>query len=255
MLKFHATGDWPEGAVHIRRAESTRAAVPEVEAAIEQSWHEARSRRPGANLFDGELCRLESFAATIDSLELVLSRTTYKAFFGTNICNPQLAERFGTQVLANPIGISCALVTCDDFFILGRRNSSVAHYPNRLHPFAGMLEQRESPQVFDEVRRELREEVSLLPGQLTDLRCIGIVEDSSIRQPELIFSARTTRLRSEVEAHVDAKEHGSAWATPATEDSLRAAIANPLEFTPVAVASMILWARARGWRITESEAR
>jgi len=255
MLTFHATGDWPEGAVHIRRAESTRATIPEVEAAIEKSWHEAKSRRPGANLFDGELCRLESFAAANESLELVISRTTYKAFFGTNISNPHLADRFGPHVLANPIGISCALVTCDDFIILGRRNSSVAHYPNRVHPFAGMLEQRESLDVFDEVRRELHEEISLLPGQLTDLRCIGILEDSSLRQPELIFSARTTRSRTELEAQVDVKEHGSAWATPANESSLRTAISNPGEFTPVAIGSLILWARARGWRITESAAR
>ena len=44
--------------------------------------------------------------------------------------------------LANPVGVSPALLSADNFLIMGRRNASVAYYPNRIHPFAGALEPR-----------------------------------------------------------------------------------------------------------------
>jgi hypothetical protein len=255
MLKIHATGDWPAGAVHIRWAESTRAIVPEVESAIERCWSEAKARRPHVALFDGPMCRLESFHADSEKLELALSRTSYKAFFGTNMSNPDFGDRFGESVLANPVGLSLAIVTSDGYFMLGRRNASVAYYANRLHPFAGASEPREGLDIFDEVRRELREELSLMRDEIADLRCIGMVEDISLRQPELIFAARTTRTRARLEAQVNPKEHSGAWATPATAESLRAALAQPGDFTPVAIATMQLWAHAQGWLIMESEYR
>src|SRR5262245_40887019 len=142
MLILHTIGAWREGHVHTSRIGSTRKIVPEIDAMIERAWAEATTR-PGVHLFDGPMCRLESFSATPQDLQLVFSETSYKPFLGTNISNPQLFDRFGPSVMANPVGASPALITADGFQLMGRRNASVAYYPNRVHPFSGALEPRD----------------------------------------------------------------------------------------------------------------
>jgi hypothetical protein len=242
MLIFHVTGNWTAGQVQVSWTPSTRAVIPEVERVIERTWSEAR-QRPGIHLFDGPMCRLEAWGASAESLRLVLSRTSYKSFFGTNMCNPHLADEYGPSVLANPVGVSPALLSSDGYLMLGRRNASVAYYPEKLHPFAGAIEPRAPLDVFDEVRRELREELSFADQDVSDMRCTGIVEDVALRQPELIFAVRATRTRDEIESRVDQTEHGGSWSIPATRDALERALDQPDELTPVAVASLLLWGR------------
>jgi len=242
MITFHVTGNWAPGQVRASWTSGTRAVIPAVEELIERTWSDTINK-PGIHLFDGPMCRLESWSAAPDSLRLVLSRTTYKAFFGTNMRNPHLAEQYGRDVLANPVGVSPALVTRDDFLVLGRRNASVAYYPHKLHPFAGAIEPHEDLDVFEEVRRELREELSLDESEVTDIRCTGIAEDVALRQPEMIFAVRAARTRAQVEQQVDRTEHGGSWSIPAGREHVERALASPDEFTPVAIASLLLWGR------------
>jgi 8-oxo-dGTP pyrophosphatase MutT (NUDIX family) len=250
MLTFHAPGDWGERDVAVAWGASSRQIVPDVEAAIERAWAEA-SRRPGVMLFDGPMCRLESWQASPARLSLVLSRTSYKPFLGTNLSNPQLADRYGKNILANPVGVSPALETADGFLLLGRRNASVAYYPGRVHPFAGALDPDDgvattggAPNVFTAVRRELAEELSLAADDIDDIRCTGIVEDRALRQPELIFRVTSTRTRTDVEAKVDRAEHHATCAVPATSPGVESLLSDAA-LTPVAVASLLLWGRAR----------
>ena len=87
--------------------------------------------------FYAQMCRLERWRASADRLEIDLSPTSYKPFVGTNLAHPELAEQYGGDVMANPVCVSPALLACDGFLVMGRRNASVAYYPNRIHPFAG----------------------------------------------------------------------------------------------------------------------
>jgi 8-oxo-dGTP pyrophosphatase MutT (NUDIX family) len=246
ILKFHAVGDWPAGRLSVARVAPSRPVRPEVEAMIDAAWERALSR-PGVKLFDGPMCRLESWRAGPDRLELVLSDTTYKAFLGTNLAHPELADRFGREMLANPVGVSPALLTADGFLMMGRRNASVAYYPNRVHPFAGALDPHDTD-PFEAVRRELCEELAFAEADFAELRSTGIAEDLSIRQPELMFLARSTRTRREIDARLDATEHDDTWTTAADERSVRGLLESQAvrdaSFTPVAVASLLLYARA-----------
>ncbi|HYO09903.1 MAG TPA: NUDIX domain-containing protein [Tepidisphaeraceae bacterium] len=243
MLTFHALGSWPEGAVRTTWTGGGRAIVPRVEQAIDRAWAEARSRL-GDKLFDGPMCRLERWFASREQLNLILSRTSYRPFLGTNLHNAALADAHGAEVLANPVGVSTALETSDGWVLLGRRNDSVAYYPNRVHPFAGALEPADDLNVFDEVRRELREELSLTAQDLDEIACTGLVEDASLRQPELIFRARTPRTRQQVERALDPAEHHAVHPVRAAEADVAAAVRDPI-LTPVAVAALLLWGRQR----------
>jgi len=85
--------------------------------------------------------------------------------------------------------------------------------------------------------------LGLTTADVPDVRCTGIAEDLSIRQPELIFLARTARTRGKIEGAVDRTEHLGTWATRAELSSIAEALAGGSEFTPVAVASLLLYAR------------
>jgi hypothetical protein len=243
-LSFPAIGLWKPGRVQVAWTESTRPNIPEVEQIIERAWIEA-SRRPGIHLFDGPMCRLESFEARENSLRLTLSHTSYKPFMGTNLTNADLADRYGAAVLANPVGLSALVVSSDGFVMMGRRNDSVAYYPGRVHPFSGALEPHDELDVFHDIRRELREELSLADDDVEQITCLGIAMDMSIRQPEMIFATETRRTRQQIEPQLDAEEHRGIWSAAATCEGIEQAISGDERFTPVGVASLLLWGRSR----------
>jgi hypothetical protein len=240
MYDVRAAGDWSPSQVTVAwTAASSRRIVPEVERAIDDAWSAAATRL-GDKLFDGPLCRLEKWSASPQRLELTLSRTSYRPFLGTNLFNAHLADVYGPEVLSNPVGVSTALQTRDGYLLLGRRNESVAYHPNRVHPFAGSLVPREPMDVFDEIRRELREELHLDAADVPDIRCVGLAEDRALRQPELMFVATTARTRGELEAQLDRAEHHDMYAVKAEPAEVRRAMADP-RLTPIAVASLALW--------------
>lgn len=245
MLTFHHTGDWPPGGVEVEWMADGRRRLPEIEALVEQAWARAKAR-PGVLLFDGPMCRLERSAVRPDGrrLKLSLSPTTYKPFLGTNLLHPELADRLGPDVMANPLGLSAALETADGFLLLGRRNADVAYYPGRVHPFAGSFEPGDGADVFAAMRRELHEELSLGLADVPEVRCTGLVEDAALRQPELIFSARSARGRAEIERRLDPAEHLAVVAIAAKGEAVIDAIRDPA-LTPVAVGALLLWGRLR----------
>jgi hypothetical protein len=254
MLKFHATGNWAKCQLGARTVPSTRQILPQVERLIDQAWQEAGSR-PGVKLFDGPMCRLERWRASADRLEIDLSATSYKPFVGTNLAHPELAEQYGGNVMANPVGVSPALLTSDGFLMMGRRNASVAYYPNRIHPFAGALEPRDGNDLVQAVHRELAEELSLREEDLLEIRCTGIAEDTAMRQPELIFSAAMRLNRRQIEAQLHAEEHGGSVAIPTDPVAVAGAAHDPA-LTPVATASLLLWGRialGEEWFATNSQ--
>ena len=248
-VKVLRAGDWPPGRVTVRWAADGRRRVPEVEAAIEAAWAAAIAR-PGVVLFDGPMCRTDAWHATDDELSLVLSPGSYKPFVGTNMAHPEFADVYGPDVMANPVGVSPALLTADGYLMLGRRSPRLAYYPGRVHPFAGAMEPADAD-PFAAARRELAEELAMTDAEVVDLRCTGVAEDPGLRQPELIFAATTTRPRTLVEAHLDRAEHAGTWAVRAEPDALADAIVSGVgTLTPVGLASLLLWGRRAfgdGW--------
>lgn len=242
MIKILAAGDWNAEQVRTTWVDDSRQRHPEVETLIDQTWRDVLAR-PDVKLYDGPMCRLESWRADARSLTLSLSRTSYKVFVGTNLTNAPIADRFGATVLANPLGLSGPVLTADGYLVLGRRNARVAYYPNRVHPFAGTLEPRETANVFAGIRRELSEEIGFSADDIADIRCAGIVEDEAVRQPELIFRVRSNRTRLEIERRVDAVEHLSSWAIPITTAAFEEAV-NDARLTPVAVGAVLLCGNA-----------
>jgi hypothetical protein len=201
-------------------------------------------KRPGVHLFDGRMCRLESYEAREGELSLSISRTSYRQFMGTNMSHPELPR----GEMANPVGLSCALESADGYLLLGRRNERVAYYPSRLHPFAGALEPPPGegvPDVFAEVYRELEEELSMTRGELAEVACVALIEDHALRQPELIFVARSHLTRREVEARLDPGEHDAVVAVVPQEAGVDELLAETERMTPVCAGAVLFWSLPR----------
>lgn len=242
VVQFRCVGDWLPEAVTCRWVSSSFDPPADVLEHIELAWKEAQNQR-GVLLFDGPMCRLESFEADAGRLELVVSRTSYKAFVGTNLRHPEIADKYGAGCLANALGISCALVSADDYLLLGRRNARVAYYPGRIHPFAGAMEPGERLDIFVEARRELSEELRFSAGDIGEMRCMGLVEDKALRQPEIICLVRSKLSRAEIEAKVEAAEHEGVFAVRLGADELRDALQSTPLLTPVGRAAIVLCGR------------
>lgn len=239
MLTFRAIGDWSEADVSVTWTHDTRLRSPQIDAQIDRAWA-AASARLEARLFDGPMCRLEMLDANPALLRLSISPTSYKPFLGTNLMN---AEVTPPGALANPLGLSVTLLTSDGWLMLGQRNGSVAYHPNRVHPFAGSLEPGDAPNVFDGARRELAEELQLTPGDIAEMRCLGIIEDARLKQPEIIFSVQSKRSRVETESMLDGREHRLCVAIEPSPQHVSHAMGDAL-LTPVAVGALALWGRA-----------
>ncbi len=237
LLQFHLIGDWSPKNVRVKWVASSHRLPETAQPLVEKRWNEVAAS--GVYLFDGPMCRLERFSADRTGLHLEFSRTSYKTFLGTNLAQPRLADRHGWAVLANPVGVSSALLSADGFVLMGRRNGSVAYYPHRVHPFAGALEPRENLDVFAEVKRELREELSLGDPDLADVRLVCLAEDYALRQPELIFIVRSTLDRQRIESQLDPAEHAAMWAVPVEQRALEDVLTRPGDLTPVAIATLL----------------
>jgi hypothetical protein len=237
-------GQFKPGQVMIRWTESTRRIVPEVETIIATRWQQAGAR-PGIHLFDGPMARLEAVEIEDRTLRLTLSHTRYRIYTGTNMAAEQIAPRFGRDVMANPVGLSALVLSSDGHLLMGRRNARVAYYPLRVHPFAGCLEPGETVDVFDEVRRELREELRLEESDISEIVCTGMAEDQALLQPELIFAATSHRALAEIAARLHAEEHEGIFTAAATQKGVEAALRTNENFTPIARAAMLLWGRTQ----------
>ncbi len=244
MLIFHLLKTFPEGKIVTRWVESRRKIVDEVERAIDDAWNSAMTA-PGVHLFDGAMCRLESWRDSGAQLELELAPTSYKVFLGTNMAHPELALKHGRDVLAVPIGVSPALITGDERMMLGVRNDRVWYYPRRLHTFSGALEPRDAIDLFKAVRRELHEELRLNDDDIAEVIFTGIAEDVALLQPEMLFAVRSHRTRAEIESRMLDDEHHACWSCPATADVLASVLENERRLTPVAVAATLLWGRTQ----------
>ncbi len=246
MLTFHLEGRWTPGSVSCRFVGSSRVDTPAARDAVERAW-ERMAGDPSLHLYDGPMCRLESFTeearAGASHLLLDLSITSYRIFLGTNLHGP---PDLPTEALANALGVSPALESADGFLLFGRRSARVAYYPHRIHPFGGALEPPPDPatplDIFAECRRELAEEIGLLPEDVPHIALLGIAEDDRIRHPELILHARTRLAVEEIRHRLDTTEHTALHAVPATPAAALEA-AKDETFTPIGQAALRLWAR------------
>jgi hypothetical protein len=259
-LVIYALGSWQKHQVHAHRAASSLALQEHHLRAIDAAWDQAL-QRPGIHLFNGPMCRLESFSLQRDKLDLRLSVTDYKHFLGSNAAHPQWADDYGPTVMANPLGTSVIICSLDGFLVCGKRSQAVALYPGFAHPFGGTLEpdkHGEPPSLIDDIKRELSEELHLVEENYLAFYTIGLIEDRHLRQPELINYAAVNLTVEQLIAQTDRLEHHGCWSIPDTAEAVAHTLKSDATLTPVLDGTLLCygaWKFGELWFAQHQQAR
>ncbi|MBN2529615.1 MAG: hypothetical protein JXR76_24715 [Deltaproteobacteria bacterium] len=166
---------------------------------IDQKWQQQlqQAEKSGNRLFDGELLRLDAFEYTEAPsvqrrLVLHLSKTRYRNFVCTNMLLQQRNGLWDDAFLANPLGLSALIICSDNKAILGLRGKGTFLYSGFWHTFGGVadtddVDKKGGVRPFQVILREVTEELGIVSGDVTQMVCMGLVRDSAVLQPELIF--------------------------------------------------------------------
>jgi 8-oxo-dGTP pyrophosphatase MutT (NUDIX family) len=200
-------GSYREQTLRARWSDQRLTTLPDVAHLIAETWNESRieAASHGRDLFPGAMTRLLGWSAVHETLTLNLGSTDYREFVGTNLRHPELASIYGREALANPLGVSVAVVTTDGQIIVQRRSEQVFEYPGYFHVCGGNVEPEDvvgpsAPGVFATVRRELDEEFGIAAGDVLDLVCLGLTENRTILKPDLVFEAHVSLPRAAFES-------------------------------------------------------
>ena len=228
----------------------SRPTTPAIEAAIARVWEteNALAETDGRSIHNGTLGRLVDLTRRADRLYLTLGQTWYRDFLGTNVFHAARIQAINPHALANPLGISSLIVSSDGYLLFGRRSDRVAVHRGYLQTFGGMLEAPDRTKtgydVFRCARRELSEELGLLPTDIVTLFTIGLVRDRSLLQPELLFEVELGITRVEVEQRFSPErsdgEHVALEFVPDRPDAMVPFLTNSEPVTPIAQAAILM---------------
>ena len=192
---------------------------PAQEEAIASQWR--RASRANPRLFNGSKFRYAGLRWT-DRPQLQLGLTSYREHVGTNLRSGQrLLQEAGSAVhgdrqafLADPLAVGAALLTSDNRLVLVRRALWVGEYPGQVDRPGGHAEPDELPrpspsveepsveerhetalsEVFESVRREVRDELGVPMTHLSRAYLAGILRDNQLGgRPTLEFILRSVQ--------------------------------------------------------------
>lgn len=162
---------------------------------INLHWHAVRGQRsPDTMLFNGPLCRLDSYSLEKDHLRLWLSKTSYKHLLYCNDHALQVIGCWGEEYLSHALGISAVVSTADGHIPIMRRSIAVGEFPGSLDVFGGHINPdkdiaEDAPDPFCGMKAELYGELGIAPNDIAHLSCIGMVKNTRYVKPELVFAA------------------------------------------------------------------
>jgi 8-oxo-dGTP pyrophosphatase MutT (NUDIX family) len=246
-----ASGSFTERAIRTRWFDQRLHLTEEVARLVADAWDEAKveATAHGRSLFPGPLTRLLGASDSGDTLTLDLGPTDFREFVGTNLRHPEIAEQHGRNALANPLGVSVAVVTADGQLLIQQRSHQVFEYPGFFHVCGGNVEPidvagPEGPGVCAAVRRELDEELGIGTEQIVRLTCIGLIANHASFKPDLLFEAEVTLAAATF--HATRNEEYSALAFVEGDTDLSAfLVKNRGRITPPGMACLLAVGRRR----------
>ncbi len=175
-------------------------------------------------LFNGELFRLENFAAAPERLSLHLSRTCYRDQIYGNARAEELLHDFGEHALPHGLGVSALVITADNYLPIIRRSEHLGEEPGKLDVVGGHAHPDQhftngKPDLFGAILEELEAELNLATANVISNICCGLVENLQTRKPDLVFLTHTRATMREI-------ENGMASAVEAEEVAELLVVAN-----------------------------
>ena len=165
---------------------------------IDANWQKlisSESFRQG-KIFNGRLARLDGYSVNEQRLTLAISETDYKTLMYSNKNVERIISTWGESCLSRALGVSAVVLSSDQQIMLMKRNPFVGEFPNLYDVFGGHIEPESysatgQPDIFAAISNELVQELNLSPAD-SHLICIGLIESTPNRKPELVFTASSS---------------------------------------------------------------
>ncbi len=255
-----AVGPFERGQVSVRWSDERRPTNALLETLIDETWRDklASAAANKQHLFNGALVRLIDLKVGRSSpqgqaeLRLTVGPSDYRDFVGTNLYNAHLLATLGRVCFSNPVGTTATIITRDGWLLYGRRNDRVAYHAGYLHTFGGGLEPADrdedgSLDMFAALARELREELKVTDREIGSAVCVGVVRDTQIHQPEVLFDVYVSATRADLlERHhplAEDQEHAAIEGCLDDPDAIVPFITRAGKIAPVAAAALLLHGR------------
>lgn len=249
-FRVEAVGRFTADESIIERSAVGRRRHPVVEALVEETWTReiGRAIASGRRLYDAPVGRLGEAKIVDGRMLLAVQDTTYREFVGTNLCNAAAVSQLDRGLLADALGTSAVAITADGRIVMGRRSERVLFHQGYLHTFGGLLEARDRAidgtyDVWAAIRREVQEELGIGDNAFGDMACVGLVRDTAILQPELLFDVHLTVTHAELSKQFEAaadEEHIRLEACDDLPEAIVPFIQKSGPVTPVAMAALLL---------------
>ncbi|KAF0306508.1 Uridine diphosphate glucose pyrophosphatase [Amphibalanus amphitrite] len=207
---------------------------PAQEEAIASQWR--RASRANPRLFNGSKFRYAGLQWCSDRPQLQLGLTSYREHVGTNLrAGQRQLQQAGEAVhgdpqafLADPLAVGAALLTSDNRVILVRRALWVGEYPGLVDRPGGHAEPDELPrpssaeespaaeerhraalsEVFESVRREVRDELGVPLTHISRPYLAGVLRDRGLGgRPTLEFILRCSLPSTDLERLYNEGKH------------------------------------------------
>ena len=194
---------------------------------IDQFWENEIAGSPKhAHIFNGPLCRLNRWEIHESYVTLSLGLTDYKELLHSNHFTDAIEKEFGSPSLSKALGVSAVLLTHDEQIMLMKRSEAVGEDPGKIDVFGGHIHPTEHavagvPDPFHAIKTEILEEANLRLMTNDLVVCIGLIETTHTKKPELIFEVTSRRRAQDIIASASqSTEWSTIFAISAKKDPL-----------------------------------
>lgn len=178
---------------------NTRVIHPEVNRAINEAWARKTTQLKGAMTGTDDshpLYRYESHVVTRSEVIVYLGGTDYRETYGTNVSNPDLAQRFGVDSLGNGLAVCGLILGSDDTFLMLRRSQKVHDKPGWWHTVGGHFERSKMscqhvPDIEKALEHEVKEELPGLETTIESFMPVCLVQSVDSYKPEICYILKT----------------------------------------------------------------
>jgi 8-oxo-dGTP pyrophosphatase MutT (NUDIX family) len=152
---------------------------------IENQWNKTRQKK--SYIFNGQLFHIQGYQLLKSKIKLCMTKSNFKEYVGTR--SYEFQRLFGQSKIIKPISVGTMIITSDNKWIIGRRESSTYTYAGNYNFVAGYMDPSKDivncvPNPFFSLKREMNEETGIHDEYLDTLICLGIVGEN---QPYMAF--------------------------------------------------------------------
>lgn len=192
-------GIFPKGSVKIRLVDGKSSFSREITDYINKDWQDRLKENP--YMFNGELVNFQNVTQLGGQLIIEGGVTDFKTHMASS--GKKFKDRFRKEFVRSGAGMSAIVVTRDNYVLLAQRGKKTSKPGTMINAPAGFIDlsnknNNDEIDIFDEFKRELKEETLINPEEIKESYCAGLVRGNYTSVPDLVILAITELSSGEI---------------------------------------------------------